>query len=436
MAFIEVSPNTIRSPSEPRIGTHMPALDGVRGLALALVFFNHWGGTFGPWSTLGAGERFAARLSSAGWCGVDLFFVLSGFLITGILLDTRKAPDFFKTFYVRRTLRIFPLYYIFLFALFILFRPFLHAIPEYRALSSHQISYWLYLQNWQTSIRGWPSFGMDHLWSLAVEEQFYLVWPLIVFWGGRSRIVSIAGALIVLPFALRVAILVSPSWRLGSPENFAYASSITRVDALACGAWIAAVARGPGGVARIRRLGAPLAVISAAALIALVVVRRTFDKYDIGAQTLGFSLLAFLFSGVVMVLVTLPRNHRFERIFCWKPLRKLGTISYAAYIFHAPILVFIATYVHLGATPFAAGEKGIHFVLGVVVTLACAEVSWRYFEKRLLAFKDRVSPSSMRAPFSHTHFQPSSGSHERESIEPEAEVTPPSPVSVRTLNEH
>ena len=144
---------------------HDPALDGVRGLAIALVVASHVT-TWPP--------------ATQGWIGVDLFFVLSGFLITGILADSRNVIGRARAFYVRRALRILPLYYGVLVTLFVVI-PILHPLhtQEYQTLAREQWWYWTYLQNWRiASAHSIDGGSLVWFWSLAIEEQFYLIWPV------------------------------------------------------------------------------------------------------------------------------------------------------------------------------------------------------------------------------------------------------------------
>jgi len=153
----------------------IPALDGIRGLAILMVMLFHYGGNLERTNPIG---RLVGGLFSFGWSGVDLFFVLSGFLITGILLDSRNAENYFSSFYARRVLRIFPAYYVSL-ALLLLILPMLDP-PLRLSLPSDQWMYVFYAQNW-VGIFDYPGRGLlTPYWSLAVEEQFYLVWPLVV----------------------------------------------------------------------------------------------------------------------------------------------------------------------------------------------------------------------------------------------------------------
>ena len=185
------------SPSETHGGVdrlslpkHILALDGLRGMAILGVILFHAAVEYAP-STL-SGKALGA-VFNVGWGGVDLFFVLSGFLITGILLETRGTAGFFRNFYARRTLRIFPLYYGVLFVIFVVlphYRPF--DTPGLQTIARNQGWFWTYLTNFGFIVHG-SVFGnsdwllLNHFWSLAVEEQFYLVWPLLVYLlSGRS----------------------------------------------------------------------------------------------------------------------------------------------------------------------------------------------------------------------------------------------------------
>lgn len=171
--------------SERLAATHLPSLDGVRGIAILWVMLFHFlplGSRDSPWLNV------LLELTGAGWLGVDLFFILSGFLITRILVTSRKHPGYFRNFYARRFLRIFPLYYGVLAV--VLFMPLV--VPalfteKFRAdIWSSQGWLWLYGMNWRHWLHGEWTFDcewveLNHFWSLAVEEQFYLVWPLLLW---------------------------------------------------------------------------------------------------------------------------------------------------------------------------------------------------------------------------------------------------------------
>ena len=166
---------------------HIPALDGIRGLAILLVLLCHFP-LYGDMQPTIFIDKLFYAMTRAGWCGVDLFFVLSGFLITGILYDAKGSRFFFRNFYMRRCLRIFPLYYGVL-AVFFVIVPFVLPLGRnYELFLKDQAWYWSYLTNIKIAIEGWPKFyALAHFWSLAVEEQFYFVWPFVVFLWDEER---------------------------------------------------------------------------------------------------------------------------------------------------------------------------------------------------------------------------------------------------------
>ncbi|MBD0321145.1 MAG: acyltransferase, partial [Gemmatimonadetes bacterium] len=180
-----------------RLRGHLPALDGLRGVAVALVVLLH----FTLFVPAGPVESFFSRGVGTGWMGVDLFFVLSGFLITGILYDSRDSPAYFRNFYARRSLRIFPLYYAYLFAIFAVL-PRVQAGAAGPAEESARIWVWTYLSNVLFARGGWEVMPghTTHLWSLAVEEQFYLLWFAAVVMAPRRWLLpTIVGCLVVAP---------------------------------------------------------------------------------------------------------------------------------------------------------------------------------------------------------------------------------------------
>src|SRR5579885_3225639 len=160
--------------------SHIPALDGLRGIAILLVLWFHFRGYLG-------GEPIQCTLAiigEFGWIGVDLFFVISGFLITRILLQTKEKPDYFRSFYTRRALRIFPLYYASLAVLFLAPMSFMsHSLP----VAHDRLWFWIYLANWNPLFEQIRPGSAAHFWSLSVEEQFYLVWPLLVWALSRKQ---------------------------------------------------------------------------------------------------------------------------------------------------------------------------------------------------------------------------------------------------------
>jgi peptidoglycan/LPS O-acetylase OafA/YrhL len=303
---------------------HLPALDGLRGIAILLVMGHHILQTFEGGPAL-AGP--ITRLATFGWVGVDLFFVLSGFLITGILYDTKGSPEFFRNFYIRRVLRIFPLYYGFL-TLLCLILPQL-ASPDPAVPELHRACpwYWSYLANFYMARHGPGPFNTAHLWSLSVEEQFYLMWPAVVFLLGRRDLLRLCAVAIGVAVLCRIAFM-----RFGASSDTIYVMLPTRVDSLAMGGWIALMVRGPSGAHLLGRLG-PLAAGSGAAVLLLLLAfaPANLDTTAPFMKTVGYTLNALLFGGVLtMALLRWQKRRALES----SVLRFFGRHSYALYLVH------------------------------------------------------------------------------------------------------
>ncbi len=373
-----------------------PALDGLRALAVLMVFFEHYQAALFP-------------ALNWGWAGVDLFFVLSGFLITGILYDTRDAPHRFRTFYARRTLRIFPLYYgVLLFG--VLLTPLFHWMWN-RAW----ILWFLYLGNYarffylsspllpkgaiehliaQTHRHRMPALFLGHFWSLAVEEQFYLVWPFLVFAiRDRVRLRNFCVVVCGLTLLARiVCVFVVPQRYLAA--ELLYRVTPLRADALLLGGLVALCLRGPEADL-IRRLAQPMLVALSAGFLMWEAAYRAnsgvhhFYHPYAGAPvltTIGYTLVD-LFAAALIVSVLEPGGSLYE-LFSMKWPRRLGMISYGFYVFHdmfhTSLYVIVSAYIGFGLKR----EMSVT-LLGLAGTTAIAYLSFRYFESPFLRLKDR-----------------------------------------------
>jgi peptidoglycan/LPS O-acetylase OafA/YrhL len=224
---------------------HFPELDGLRGLAIVLVLFCHYSQILPVHGALGASLEVAAF---QGWIGVNLFFVLSGFLITGILFDAKGQNHYFRNFYARRTLRIFPLYYGILaveLAILLIIR--LHSHAAWEHLHNPQKLWhsmpWLLTYTTNIGMAFWhvDTVIQGHFWSLAVEEQFYLVWPLMVFLLPWRKLIHACVALITTALILRFVFTAA-----GLGEFAAYSFTVCNFDALGLGGLIAILYRNRG----------------------------------------------------------------------------------------------------------------------------------------------------------------------------------------------
>jgi peptidoglycan/LPS O-acetylase OafA/YrhL len=369
-------------------GEHIPTLDGLRGLALLLVVIHH--SAFAPATTLwpGLAGRLYFTVAAVGWAGVDLFFVLSGFLITGILLDSRAGPHYFRNFYVRRTLRIFPLYYCVLILIFGL-GPLL--LPADSAGDDSSAWLWVYGTNIGQALKGgylFPSrwFEINHFWSLAVEEQFYLVWPLVVYFLGRQGLRRTCVGCMVGAILLRFVLAIS-----GASHQAVYYLPFCRVDTLAAGAWLAIAVRDDDGVAALMRPARWTALVSGGILLCVVVgvFQGRFEWVtSLFMQTIGLSLL-WAFFGAILALV-LPGGSPClaTRLCSFSALQWLSKYSYGAYVFHVlcyPILLPIV--IRNAGTEDVFELTLLYLVVMSGFAMSLAWLSWNFFEQPILKLK-------------------------------------------------
>jgi len=363
----------------------IPGLDGLRGIAFLLIFLVH------------------TDFINFGWAGVQLFFVLSGFLITGILVDMKRGlPQgaYFIKFYGRRFLRIFPLYYFYLAFAFILSI----ALFNFGALSKKMELFWQHLPyaltftyNFFYVVAKEPSMLLSHFWTLSVEEQFYVFWPLLIFLTPEKSyrklfLGAIAfGVLFRVGFTLACQVF-SFSFAQGGVAHAVYPLTLSHMDAFGMGAYLslnkipkstrqftvltflvpaigfAANYLATGSAAPIHTLGYPYLMENAYQFI------------------WGYVLLNYWFMVTIDAVV---RENLFRRVLTWKPLAYLGKISYGLYVYHlgtifliyrlvGPLVKFPPPWPHLTLA-----------VLEFAVTLGLASLSYRFLEKPLLNFKDK-----------------------------------------------
>ncbi len=349
---------------------HLPALDGLRGIAVIMVMIFHWFQR----STAPRGAFLASmgRFAPIGQTGVDLFFVLSGFLITRILLNSRDDPHYFRNFYVRRALRIFPLYYgfIIVYALFL----------SSSYLSENRSSLWwllLYAENIRLTFGDESLTGLTHFWTLAVEEHFYLIWPLIVYVVAPGRLWVSVMTLVALSIVSRILLLRS--------GYGVFHFTLCRLDGFAAGAIIACLEFGKGGLGRYRR---PLLV----GLVSVSVLAGFFWALTSGAglemvQISKYTVVALVYGGVVgLVAAGFAPGSPVAALLMLCPLRWCGMISYGLYVFHPPCYHY-ANMLPLNdwaSLMVSFGSSGV-----------VAWLSHRFFESRFTALKKRfASPCS------------------------------------------
>lgn len=356
---------------------HYLALDGIRGLAILAVFLFHFGG--GSHKPTSLPIKVWLAIVHAGWMGVDLFFVLSGFLITGILYDTAHKENRIKNFYARRAFRIFPLFYGVLFA-FLLLTPVLHLHWQ----PAHAL-YFLYLYNMVPLLAPHlaspgPAMVLNHFWSLSVEEQFYLLWPFVV-WSVRDRrkLLWIAFFGMLAALALRILIVLH-----GGSQLDVYALLPTRADSLLFGGAVALLVRGPNG----KHLPVMRVACISAALSVLVLLSGHFSSHRLQLiSTIGYTAIGIFFA---CVLYWAQQGHgRVTRTFEVRWLRFLGRYSYGLYIYQGLLLEFLFHHLHaLQSVMHAEMLGGVMFIflaMGFVLMISMA--SYHFVEQPILNLK-------------------------------------------------
>lgn len=329
----------------------------------------------GGWSLIG-------RVASSGWIGVDLFFVLSGFLITGVLLDARGERTYFRAFYSRRALRILPLYYGFL--AFILLLPRAGALAQWLGapyLAEHQGWFWTYSVNWLLAgeathgLATGSQSGFGAFWSLAIEEQFYLIWPLVVALVPRRRLLRVIGSIALTGVILRLALALR-----GVPVAALYGATPTRLDGLCVGAALAILQR-DGGLARWWRAWS-VAVCGCALALAAATPFIVRHRY---ANAVLFSAVEFpIAMGFgALLMMSVATSARMKSLMSRSALRSLGKYSYATYVFQAPVQHVMAG---AGVGPERIGYAGF-LVAGVAITLGLAFASWHLWEVHFLRLR-------------------------------------------------
>ena len=388
------------APASPTALDHLPSLDGLRGLAIALVLLHN----LDVLDLAPQHGRAAALLKETfylGWIGVQLFFVLSGFLITRGLLETRGRPGWLHDFLVKRVLRIFPLYWLALLLFTVLLPALGVRLPHESAFGTAWL--WLYLSNWVTPFdpQGGP---LPHFWSLAVEEQFYLVWPLLLWRLGLREIWLLSLALVAASPLLRLLML-----GLGLPAEALYEFTISRMDALAAGAALAAWDRGRalGGATRwhaahLLRLGVLLLGLTA-------LFSEGFHRLGDTAQIGGYTLLTLSCVAFVGWAMLCDRARARGALMDWPSrvlrsgvLASLGRYSYAIYVFHKPVHDLIGLpLLRRWSGDDATADPAIALAYLAVTALACWAIgwlSWRVFERPVLSLRSRWLAPQEPAP--------------------------------------
>jgi peptidoglycan/LPS O-acetylase OafA/YrhL len=374
----------------PRRGLrYLVALDGLRGIAIVMVMLHNFT------MTSAASAPPLGQVFGWGWIGVQLFFVMSGYLITRNLFASPLTPRALAAFMIRRWLRIVPVCYATLLVYFYVV-PLLFDAPSIVATRSTQVWYWLFLSNWSEPF-GIAAPGLGHLWSLGVEIQFYFLWPVVVLLAGPRRFARACVAVIILGLVAAVALRAG-----GASYQSVYKFTVTRMSALAMGALVAIIGMRPGAGARIPVRA--LAWSTALALVAIAVWRRGFDYRDVVVETAGLKLAALLFALWLLPIagVTPGEDSLAVRVPSMPWLQAVGRVSYAMYVIHYPLhwAAMKHLYPHLLEADGSVStlRLGAYVVVASVATYVLAHLTYRVVERPVLALKQFFPPTGVRSP--------------------------------------
>lgn len=366
-------------------GSYIPELDCIRAIGISLVLLIHlW-----PHALFPA----IFRVTQMGWMAMDAFFVLSGFLITGILVDTRSRADYFRNYYARRALRIFPLYYCTLLAAIAVLQ-FSHG-PDYSSFTRHWGSpawFVFYIGNFKIAYLGRypPARTLSGLWSLQIEEQFYLLLPWAVRFLQREQLSRMLWSFVFLSPLLRLVVF----WWNPANRVAQFVLLPCHMEGLALGALIAIRFRsGPWKISKARLTILVIGLISIICLSPLVEPSLT-DNYSPFNRLVGYSLSSWACACIVMWLIAF-RGSRYTRLLRSAPVRYLATTSYGIYLLHPLVLHFVSE----------SGRFGLHLPYGSLSTCLAtiglstigASVSWYTLERPIARLKEWLFPSRLAA---------------------------------------
>lgn len=339
---------------------YYPGLDALRGVAVISVVLFHY---------------FPNALSlSFGWMGVDLFFVISGFLITSILLYSKESEVYFTSFYARRVLRIMPAYF-FLLGIFFSIAIFFDKSNQLLFYKHNWWWYFLFLENWLFILKGMPGeYFLNHLWSLAVEEQFYLIFPLLV----KSFSAKQLGRVILCLFPIICIVRSFLYLRYSNVIPLYYCNTLTRIDSVLLGCLL-------GCGYRFKKTSKTVATLAGSLTILLACAFRYRSLYlnNPAFATFGYTILAVFFYCCLSIYTSRPDTFHFFR---YNPfLNYVGKISYGVYLFHIPIyLLTVAVFSKWWTSWSNSITIGSVSIIG---TLTVATISFFVLEKYFLRLK-------------------------------------------------
>ncbi len=365
------------NPAVLPVSRHIAALDGLRGMAILSVIVFHYFYFF--------------PVFSFGWSGVDLFFVLSGYLISGRLLEKLGKPGYFQSFYYNRTLRIFPLYYGFLTLFFTASLLFAKnsTVPLLSYYFTHWKSFYLFTENWTFINCGLPTAPyLQHFWSLATEEQFYLIWPALIciLSGSRKRIR--AYFLLLLLSVITRCIIFAHHQDPGENAHYYY-NTFCRIDAFVMGALVCEIRR--SGIRIGNKTINLLLLSSLMTLAAGILFFGSAANFSPFMATAGYTIIAVFYA--CLLYKSVDPHTIIGTIFSNRLLQYCGKISYGLYIFHLPVLLIfekrISDLVAGGGIENPSVIRMTAILLCLFISFLISALSFRYFELFFLRLKKK-----------------------------------------------
>jgi peptidoglycan/LPS O-acetylase OafA/YrhL len=354
---------------------YIPELDGLRGIAILLVVTFH----YFPF----------LKIFSLGWIGVDLFFVLSGYLITSRLIFTLGDKKYFSVFYKNRALRIVPLYYATLICFYLIINIMVKEenIGMFQFYNDHIPSFVLFLENWSFIFtKQMHENHLQHFWTLAIEEQFYLIWPLLIyFFFQKSFFIKTLFISIVLIILLRSFLF----FKYQGDELICFYNTFCRMDSFIIGGLLFFFHE------RSSKIDFKFILPAIIIIISVAITFSGTHSSSLFFSTIGYTLIAIFFAGIIHIAIKKKNNH-LKAFLNRKWLINFGKISYGLYIFHCIILLFfrnkIAQYLSTHFSISNSISLGISLSLCLLISITLSVISYFYFEMFFLKRKLQPKP--------------------------------------------
>jgi peptidoglycan/LPS O-acetylase OafA/YrhL len=359
----------------------------LRGTAILLVFAYHL--FLLHRDSLATDTTWLVVPAQMGWMGVDLFFVLSGFLISGILLNTKGKPRYLLNFFARRALRIWPLYVLCLGSLVFVAPKLLDSLPDgMQSMVDHQLWFWAFAANWLFALQGgFEQTSGGFFWSLAVEEQFYLIWPFVVLFASERMLRNICLVLLAISPLVRLVLAFQ-----GVTPSALYTMTITHMDGLATGSFLALVIRSEALTQSIGKLLLPMSILATIGLVAAIAIDGSAFFWGEQMSIYGLSSVCLLSGCALIYARRADGASLYVRLLSIRFLSKCGTYSYSMYLIHVPVITALfPLYTGFMQRIFPTYNYNVAYIgfcfLALGICWMISTLSWVLLERPLLSLK-------------------------------------------------